>query len=145
MSYSPKFRTSLLRSARLLSDHLNDLLTAHELNYSLWLVIYTLHERGVLTSIELAKLLNVSKPSIAKRTSTLQQLGLIEHHSSEDKREKNLFLSDKGRALFEICTAKIDQYEAELLAHISAADLSTCSDVLNRILLQLNPEAGVKA
>ena len=39
MTISPKIRTVLLRSARLMSEMINEVLEAYQLNYSLWQVI----------------------------------------------------------------------------------------------------------
>ena len=64
------FRSAMLRCARMLSDEVNTLLIPYQLNYSLWQVMYVIQEMNGCTSIEIAEILNVSKPSIAKRIHT---------------------------------------------------------------------------
>ncbi|MGE8560289.1 MAG: MarR family transcriptional regulator, partial [Acinetobacter sp.] len=42
MSPQLKFRASLLRCARLMSDEINTILLPYQLNYSLWQVLYVI-------------------------------------------------------------------------------------------------------
>ena len=115
MSPQLKFRASLLRCARLLSDEINTILLPHQLNYSLWQVLYVIQLKQGCTSIDIAEYLNVSKPSIAKRIHALMQLEVIEQVDTEDKRQKKLILSQKGIQLFQICSEKMDVFEQQLL------------------------------
>ena len=115
MSPQLKFRASLLRCARLLSDDINTILLPHQLNYSLWQVLYVIQLKQGCTSIDIAEYLNVSKPSIAKRIHALMQLEVLEQVDTEDKRQKKLILSQKGIQLFQICSEKMDVFEQQLL------------------------------
>lgn len=115
MSPQLKFRASLLRCARLLSDEINTILLPHQLNYSLWQVLYVIQLKQGCTSIDIAEYLNVSKPSIAKRIHALMQLEVLEQVDTEDKRQKKLILSQKGIQLFQICSEKMDVFEQQFL------------------------------
>nr|WP_228259963.1 MarR family transcriptional regulator [Acinetobacter sp. ANC 4779] len=115
MSPQLKFRASLLRCARLMSDEINTILLPHQLNYSLWQVLYVIQLKQGCTSIDIAEYLNVSKPSIAKRIHALMQLEVLEQVDTEDKRQKKLILSQKGIQLFQICSEKMDVFEQQLL------------------------------
>ncbi|OAL79278.1 MarR family transcriptional regulator [Acinetobacter sp. SFB] len=115
MSPQLKFRASLLRCARLMSDEINTILLPHQLNYSLWQVLYVIQLKKGCTSIDIAEYLNVSKPSIAKRIHALMQLKVLEQVDTEDKRQKKLILSQKGVQLFQICSEKMDVFEQQLL------------------------------
>lgn len=137
MSSSLKFRTLLLRCSRLISDECNVILLPHQLNYSLWQVLYMIQEHSEITSIDLAKYLNVSKPSIAKRVHALLQLKLLEQVLTEDKRQKKLKLSKQGQNLFQICSEKIDLFEQKLLVNIDPANLKQSSETLSQVLNQL--------
>lgn len=141
-----KFRTLLLRCSRLISDECNLILLPYQLNYSLWQVLYLIEAQSEITSIDLAKYLNVSKPSIAKRVHTLLQLELLEQVFTEDKRQKKLKLSKQGQSLFETCSQKIDQFEQRLLVHINPNDLKQSSETLSQLLYQLEYQSqGVDA
>ncbi|NHB57461.1 MarR family transcriptional regulator [Acinetobacter sp. 194] len=146
MSSKIKYRTALLRCARLLSDELNHVLIPFQLNYSLWQVIYVLNEKTECTSIELAQYLNVSKPSITKRIQVLEQLNVIEHVHTEDKRQKMLRLNTEGLQLYQQCSATIDDYESGLLQDINTHDLDVSLQTLTELMKILeNTSVGAQS
>ena len=137
MAIPPKIRTVLLRSARLMSEMINEVLEAYQLNYSLWQVIYLIHEHQCITSIDLSKILKVSKPSIAKRIQVLLQLNIIEPVESLDKREKKLQLTAHGYSVFSDCSKIIDVVEQNLLSNFQIKDLEQTFETLEQILQKL--------
>ena len=137
MTISPKIRTVLLRSARLMSEMINEVLETYQLNYSLWQVIYLIHEHQCITSIDLSKILKVSKPSIAKRIQVLLQLNIIEPVKSLDKREKKLQLTAHGYSVFSDCSKMIDVVEQDLLSNFQINDLQQTFETLEQILQKL--------
>lgn len=132
-----KFRTVLLRSARLLSDEFNEILLQHQLNYSLWQVLYLIQDQPEINANEIAKYLNVSKPSITKRVHSLMHLELIQALDGVDKRAKNLSLTEKGLLMFKTCSEQIDSYEKTLLSSFTPHVLEQSFDTLNQLLNQL--------
>lgn len=137
MTISPKIRTVLLRSARLMSEMINEVLETYQLNYSLWQVVYLIHEHQCITSIDLSKILKVSKPSIAKRIQVLLQLNIIEPVKSLDKREKKLQLTAHGYSVFSDCSKMIDVAEQDLLSNFQINDLQQTFETLEQILQKL--------
>ena len=137
MAIPPKIRTVLLRSARLMSEMINEVLEAYQLNYSLWQVIYLIHEHQCITSIDLSKILKVSKPSIAKRIQVLLQLNIIEPVKSLDKREKKIQLTAHGYSVFSDCSKMIDVAEQDLLSNFQIKDLQQTFETLEQILQKL--------
>ena len=137
MTISPKIRTVLLRSARLMSEMINEVLEAYQLNYSLWQVIYLIHEHQCITSIDLSKILKVSKPSIAKRIQVILQLNIIEPVKSLDKREKKIQLTAHGYSVFSDCSKMIDVAEQDLLSNFQINDLQQTFETLEQILQKL--------
>ena len=137
MTISPKIRTVLLRSARLMSEMINEVLETYQLNYSLWQVVYLIHEHKCITSIDLSKILKVSKPSIAKRIQVLLQLNIIEPVKSVDKREKKLQLTAHGYSVFSDCSKMIDVAEQDLLSNFQINDLQQTFETLEQILQKL--------
>lgn len=134
MSPQLKFRASLLRCARLLSDEINTILLPHQLNYSLWQVLYVIQLKQGCTSIDIAEYLNVSKPSIAKRIHALMQLEVLEQVDTEDKRQKKLILSQKGIQLFQICSEKMDVFEQQLLLPLDQNSQTCTLDTLHTLM-----------
>lgn len=138
-----KFRTVLLRSARLLSDEFNEILLQHQLNYSLWQVLYLIQDQPEINANEIAKYLNVSKPSITKRVHSLMHLELIQALDGVDKRAKNLSLTKKGLLMFKTCSEQIDSYEKTLLSSFTPHALEQSFDTLNQLLNRLqHPETS---
>ena len=137
MTISPKIRTVLLRSARLMSEMINEVLETYQLNYSLWQVIYLIHEHQCITSIDLSKILKVSKPSIAKRIQVILQLNIIEPVKSLDKREKKIQLTAHGYSVFSDCSKMIDVAEQDLLSNFQIKDLQQTFETLEQILQKL--------
>jgi DNA-binding MarR family transcriptional regulator len=131
------FRASLLRCARLMSDEINTILLPHQLNYSLWQVLYVIQFKQGCTSIDIAEYLNVSKPSVAKRIQILMQLKLLTQLETEDKRQKKLILSAHGAQLFQLCTGKIDQFEQQLLATLDQKTQAGTLDTLHTLMQHL--------
>ena len=137
MAIPPKIRTVLLRSARLMSEMINEVLETYQLNYSLWQVIYLIHEHQCITSIDLSKILKVSKPSIAKRIQVILQLNIIEPVKSLDKREKKIQLTAHGYSVFSDCSKMIDVAEQDLLSNFQIKDLQQTFETLEQILQKL--------
>ncbi len=137
MSPQLKFRASLLRCARLMSDEINTILLPHQLNYSLWQVLYVIQLKQGCTSIDIAEYLNVSKPSIAKRIHALMRLEVLEQVDTEDKRQKKLILSAKGIELFQICSEKMDVFEQQLLLPVDQNSQNCTLDTLHTLMEHL--------
>ena len=127
------FRASLMRCSRLFSDEINTILLPYQLNYSLWQVMFVLQYKKGCTSIEIAEYLNVSKPSVAKRTAVLSQLNVVTQVETEDKRQKKLVLSSAGEKLYQQCSAEIAQLEQQLTKHLNSQDLLKSTALLHLI------------
>ncbi|UDM37075.1 MarR family transcriptional regulator [Acinetobacter haemolyticus] len=136
------FRASLLRCARLMSDEINTILLPHQLNYSLWQVLYVIQLKQGCTSIDIAEYLNVSKPSIAKRIHALIQLEVLDQVDTEDKRQKKLILSIKGQQLFAACSEKLDLFEQRLLLPLDQAAQNSTLNTLHKLMEHLQEMKG---
>jgi DNA-binding MarR family transcriptional regulator len=136
------FRASLLRCARLMSDEINTILLPHQLNYSLWQVLYVIQLQQGCTSIDIAEYLNVSKPSIAKRIHALIQLEVLDQVDTEDKRQKKLILSIKGQQLFAACSEKLDLFEQRLLLPLDQAAQNSTLNTLHQLMDHLQEMKG---
>lgn len=132
-----KFRTVLLRCARFLSEEINVILASHQLNYSLWQVVYLINERQGITSIEIAKYLQVSKPAIAKRVQRLIELDILEQADSIDKREKKLALTQHGHSIYLLCSELIDTHEQSLISAFDSEELDQSIQILSKVLSAL--------
>ena len=92
-----------------------------------------IQEKQGCTSIEIAEYLNVSKPSIAKRTQILAQLNIVSQVQTEDRRQKKLVLSPSGQKMYLQCAAEIDQFEQQLIQHLDQQEILRSVQVLHQI------------
>ncbi|NNG99695.1 winged helix DNA-binding protein [Acinetobacter sp. ANC 5414] len=120
-----------------MSDEINTILLPHQLNYSLWQVLYVIQLKQGCTSIDIAEYLNVSKPSIAKRIHALMRLEVLEQVDTEDKRQKKLILSAKGVEVFQICSEKMDVFEQQLLLPLDQNSKTCTLDTLHTLMEHL--------
>ena len=132
------FRTSLLRSSRMICDEINTLLLPYQLNYSLWQVMFVIHEKQSCTSIDIANYLNVSKPSITKRTLILSQLGILTQLATQDKRQMKIALSDAGLQLYQTCASVINDFEQSMIQQFDPKDVVLSTALLNTLIDQLS-------
>jgi len=132
------FRSAMLRCARMLSDEVNTLLIPYQLNYSLWQVMYVIQEMNGCTSIEIAEILNVSKPSIAKRIHILIQQNIVMQVETDDKRQKKMVLTATGLKLYEQCSKEIDLLEQQLLHPFLATQIDVSTQLMNDLIDILN-------
>lgn len=128
----------MLRCARMLSDEVNTLLIPYQLNYSLWQVMYVIQEMNGCTSIEIAEILNVSKPSIAKRIHILIQQNIVMQVETDDKRQKKMVLTATGLKLYEQCSKEIDLLEQQLLHLFLATQIDVSTQLMNDLIDILN-------
>lgn len=138
---SSRFRSLLLRCARLMSDEINTILLSSQLNYSLWQVLYTIQSQQQCTLVDISSYLNVSKPSITKRIQHLSEVDLICQIETEDKRQKLFKLSEQGVKTFNLCSKQIDAFEDHLLQQIDADDLQSSKNTLVQLIQQLHPSS----
>ena len=62
-----------LRLYRPLITSLNELLSAYELSYSLWEVVFYIKNNGPSTLVDIANHYNVEKPTITRRVHRLEE------------------------------------------------------------------------
>ncbi|RKG46916.1 MarR family transcriptional regulator [Acinetobacter sp. WCHAc060006] len=127
-----------MRSSRMICDEINTLLLPYQLNYSLWQVMFVIHEKQSCTSIDIANYLNVSKPSITKRTLILSQLGILTQLATQDKRQKKIALSDAGLQLYQTCASVINDFEQSMIQQFDQKDVVLSTALLNTLIDQLS-------
>ncbi|WP_227509787.1 MarR family winged helix-turn-helix transcriptional regulator [Acinetobacter pragensis] len=139
------FRASLMRCARKFGDEVNTLLLPYQLNYSLWQVMFVIHDKQGCTSIEIADYLNVSKPSIAKRTQILAQMNIVTQVQTDDKRQKKLVLSVAGQNLYQQCAAEIDLFEQQLIQRLDCQEVARSLNLLHQLTAALETQTAERS
>ncbi|KAA8734744.1 MarR family transcriptional regulator [Acinetobacter qingfengensis] len=138
------FRTLLLKSARLLTEQINEYLHTQQLNYSLWQVLFVIDQYQQCTLIDIAQQLHISQPAISKRIFELEQKQCITFIPSNNRREKIVSLSPHGIKLFEYCKQQIDTIEKTHLTQIDPDALNLTKQVLQVFLKNLQDQESAQ-
>lgn len=112
---------------------LNEKLAEAGLFHSQWLVIYCIKQQQSVTLVQISNYLDVEKPTISRTVKRLEEQGFIEDIASEDKRARRIRLSSKGQEVFEHAQEIVSRFEAELVKHISDADLEIALKTIQKI------------
>ena len=116
------------------------ILRAHEISMWGYAVLNTLVERPIHTQSALAKEIGADKTRIIPVLDELQERALIERTPDpDDRRARQLAVTDAGRALRDAVQADIQRGEERLLARLPAADRAAFLRAL-ALLAELPPE-----
>ena len=125
---------------RLLTAHLqNDLLTnGIKITIEQWRILFYLWKEDDINQQELAKRAKKEKSTITRQIDTLEKKGLIIRRSLDtDKRNKQIFLTQQGRAIENnaLSTARLITKKAE--TNIVKDELEVFKKVLHQIIENL--------
>jgi DNA-binding MarR family transcriptional regulator len=116
------------------------ILRAHEISMWGYAVLNALVEQPIRTQSALAQAIGADKTRIIGTLDELQGRDLIERTPDpDDRRARQLALTDAGRAVHEAVQSDIQRGEERLLARMSAADRRAFLRVL-AFLAELPPE-----
>ena len=104
-----------LRLYRPLITSLNELLSAYELSYSLWEVVFYIKNNGPSTLVDIANQYNVEKPTITRRVHRLEELQIVKQIAGQDRREKIIQLTELGEEVYKACRKKITNLEIRVM------------------------------
>jgi MarR family transcriptional regulator for hemolysin len=122
-----------IRLYRSIISQLNEILSKHELSFSLWEVLHYVNKNGPSTLVEISNYYYVEKPSITRRVHHLIECGLVEGVQTKDRREKKIQLTDLGEEVFKVCRREITKLEDEVMTGIPENERSVLYQVLPKI------------
>lgn len=101
-----------------------------------WIALYFLNKADKsMSQKELAGLMNIQDPSLARLVDRMERDGLIMRvGNSEDKRIKFLELTEKGRCKIEALMPEGEQFNELLLEGISDEELECFNHVVEKML-----------
>lgn len=112
-----------------------------DLSLSDYDMIHTVRHRPGITQEELRRLYCLDKSTIARRAAKLEEAGYIRRRPSpEDKRRKELFVTEKGDALREAKVEAEAFYFDWLTAELTEAELAALVPLLDRLQLRSRDE-----
>lgn len=109
----------LYQTTRAISQGLNQALADHGMYSSEWSVIKAIKEKGTISQITLANYLNIEPAAISKTLVKLEEKGFVERGIGSDKREKKVFLTEKGLSEFSVWEKVVEHHRQAILADLS--------------------------
>lgn len=112
-----------------------------DLSLSDYDMIHTVRHRPGVTQEELRRLYCLDKSTIARRAAKLEEAGYLRRRPSpEDKRRKELFVTERGEALREAKVEAESFYFDWLASELTEAELSTLIPLLDKLQLRSRDE-----
>lgn len=112
-----------------------------DLSLSDYDMIHTVRHRPGVTQEELRRLYCLDKSTIARRAAKLEEAGYLRRRPSpEDKRRKELFVTERGEALREAKVEAESFYFDWLVSELTEAELSALIPLLDKLQLRSRDE-----
>ena len=131
-----------LRLYRPLITSLNELLSAYELSYSLWEVIFYIKNNGPSTLVDIANHYNVEKPTITRRVHRLEESQIVKQIAGQDRREKIIQLTELGEEVYKACRKKITNLEMRVMEDIEKEEQEVVFHTLPKIQEKMMNKEG---
>ncbi len=118
----------------LVKKHLQCRLGKYNLLTNQVILLKTLNEQPGLAQNELAKAVCRETSTLTTTLKTLEKRGLIKKQISEkDKRTYRLYLTDRGREIFEQCRQDFSGFLQELFQSLSQEDIAAIQAVSEKL------------
>ena len=123
------------QSAKIFSEALERRLSSYHITRSQWIAMYYIDTSDSITQRELADKMSVREPTVVRLLQKMGQEGLLARASSdEDKRVKQLLLTEKGSRLCGDLLPIAEKFKSDTIAGISEEDLQTLKNVLDTMV-----------
>lgn len=107
---------------RAFTKGVNDAMKPLGLYSSEWTVLNFVAKHDSFPQSDIAAALEIEGAAISKTLSKMEQKGLIVRTSSQDKREKRISLTEKGRELYPLAAQAAGSHRSAVLAGLSPDD-----------------------
>lgn len=107
---------------RAFTKGVNEALKPLNLYSSEWTVLNFVTKHDSFPQSDIAAALEIEGAAISKTLSKMEQKGLIVRTSSQDKREKRISLTEKGRELYPLAAQAAGNHRSAVLAGLSRDD-----------------------
>ncbi len=110
-----------------------------DLTKNQWLMLKKLCQKDGQMQKELAFLTDRDKASLARLVATMERKGLITRVPVEnDKRARQIFLTDEGRSVFQQSIPVVKEFNQELQKGIGQEELNLLINTLKKIQQNIN-------
>lgn len=96
----------------------NSILMTYSLYSSQWLILKDIAKNGTTTLVDVSRRRQIEKPTANKVIKHLLELELIQSEQGEDRRVKNLTMTDQGARLFDEVSEKMNEMQREVLQDV---------------------------
>lgn len=135
-----RFAMELAHVSRAWRAELDRRLVHSGLSQARWLVLLHLIRSGDKppTQRELADLIGIESPTLARTLDALEKMNMIERQScTVDRRIKRILLTDEARGIACEITTIANQLRNEAFSGIADADIEFCQHVFQQVLNNL--------
>lgn len=123
------------RSAKIFAEALDRRLKPYNVTRSQWIAVYYIYTSDLITQKVLADKMSVKEPSVARLIQKMEMENIIATFGTEDdKRIKQLILTDKGISLFHELLPVAEKFKNDTIAGINEEDLQTLKNTLNTMV-----------
>ncbi|MFS0862449.1 MarR family winged helix-turn-helix transcriptional regulator [Fredinandcohnia sp. 179-A 10B2 NHS] len=123
--------------SRQLTKHVNETLEPFGLFSAQWSVLYVLKTKGTLTQSELCEYLSVEKPPMTRTIQKLVNLGYVQQITGEDKRRKNIELTEKTLTEYPNWERAMQRMNEKLLEHFPKESQEQLTELLKEWSTQI--------
>lgn len=109
-------------TVRAFTKGVNEVMKPLGLYSSEWAVLNFVAKHDSFPQSDIAAALEIEGAAISKTLSKMEQKGLIVRTSSQDKREKRISLTEKGRELYPLAAQAAGNHRSAVLAGLSPDD-----------------------
>ena len=118
---------------RKIINNINEILNPFGINATDWRIFVYLSDKDSSTLSEISNFYQMDKAITSRISSKLLKLELIEFTKSNDKREKIISLSTKGKELYFDASIKISNFEKKLTKNLDIMQKSIFINILDEI------------
>lgn len=122
---------------RMYNNQLQEGLLPFGISVTQWALIRYLKNNGSATFSDVADYWQVEKPAITPIAQKLAAREIILISSGSDKRQKIMYLSEKGEALHKTIMEATDPFLEEILEGISPEERDAAATILEKIVMNL--------
>lgn len=135
MTPTPAFGALVAQTSRQWRRTVDRLLQPFGLTQATWLPLLHLSRADTaMRQKDLADLLAVDNSSLVRILDRLQREGLVERREGSDRRAKELYVTDAGRATAERVEAVGQRVRDRALTGVSEADIAVSERVLRHVI-----------
>lgn len=123
------------RLARAFEADLEKRLAVYEVTRASWAVLSAIHHHDKTTPAALASFIGIDRAAITRHIDRLEKQGLVQrHHSSADRREVNLKLTQKGTNLTSELAAESVATNSKFTAGLTQSESDAVQTSIKKML-----------